>query len=59
MQGFQNQLDQYEITGSLSEDSANPVYLAKHRITQQKVAIKVIPQEKYSRLRKENGVSEA
>ena len=58
-QGFKNQLDQYEVLSTIEAGSANPVYIAQHRITGAKVVIKDIPTSNYRRLSKENKISEA
>ena len=58
-QGFENQLDQYEILSTLSSTSSNPVSLAVHRTIGIKVAIKSVKTKDYVRLTMENGVSEA
>ena len=57
-QGFENQLDQYEVHHAIGEGSCNPVWFGCHRITGIKVAIKVMESAKYIRMTKENGISE-
>lgn len=58
-QGFKNQLDQYELLDDISGGSRNPVFLGIHRISGMKVAVKVMKDEKSSRYRHENGITEA
>ena len=49
-QGFQSQLDQYEIEHEIQEQGSNPVAIGSHRITGTKVVLKAIDQAKYNRL---------
>lgn len=58
-QGFQNQLDQYELLDTIGQGSANPVFVATHLMTGLKVVIKAIDTAKYKRLRNENNISES
>lgn len=46
-QGFDNQLEQYELAGSFGDNSSNPVWLAQHKVTGLQVAIKKIDHSKY------------
>ena len=46
-QGFETQMDQYEILGQIGKGSANPVWMSKHRLTGLIVAIKCINAKKY------------
>ena len=57
-QGFQNQLEQYEVEQVIGEGSCNPVYLGFNKISGVKVAIKVMETSKYQRLSYENQISE-
>jgi hypothetical protein len=58
-QGFKHQLDQYKFGNAISDCAANPVWVAEHRISGLKVAIKAVLTKKYKRLQKENRISEA
>ena len=57
-QGFSNQLDQYELKEQIGKGSCYPVWLAKHRISGRKVAIKAIETARYHRQTVENQISE-
>ena len=58
-QGFQSQLDQYSVESEIGEGSCNPVYLAHHKLTGEKVAIKSMDMAIYQRLSREQRISEA
>ena len=58
-QGFRDQIDQYEIEADIGgEQSCNQVSLATHKVTGQRVAIKVVNNSQYERLAEENHISE-
>ena len=57
-QGYTSQIDQYDINCEVEEGCSNPVYIARHRTTDAKVAIKTVPTKKYLRLQKENMIDE-
>ena len=58
-QGFSSHLDQYQLVEEIGGGSCNPVWLAKHHITGQNVAIKAINMKKYTQHTIENHISES
>ena len=58
-QGFSSHLDQYQMLQAIGGDSCNPVWLAKHQITGENVAIKAINKKKYKLHSIENHISES
>ena len=58
-QGFDTQLQQYDLVGSFGDNSSNPVWLGTHKVTGLQVAIKKIDHSKYRQLKKQNHISEA
>ena len=57
-QGFDSQLDQYHLISEIEEGCSNPVHIARHKLSDMKVAIKAIPAKKYLRLQQENMIDE-
>lgn len=57
-QGYKNQLEQYNLLDTIGEGSCNPVFVAEHKSTGLKVAIKVMDLDKSYRSQHENGISE-
>ena len=49
-QGFETQMDQYEIESVIDEGCCNTVAIAHHKLTGLKVAIKAIEMHKYNKL---------
>ena len=50
-QGYANQLEQYEIQSVYDQKANNPVFFAEHKLSGIFVAIKVIENSQYERLR--------
>jgi len=50
-QGYANQLEQYEIQSVYDQKAKNPVFFAVHKFSGIFVAIKVIENSQYERLR--------